>query len=96
MILSDFNRSLADCTRQPIELFVQSFVQWDGAANGNRVAVNSTGAGLTAAAELLTVQPLPRYWAGYWLYRSNEKRGLTGIFRWSNSIKTVHFNPAMW
>ena len=61
-------------------LFVQSFLQWDGAANGNRVAINSTGTGLTSAGRITDPSNLfLDVGAGYWLYRSNEKRGLTGI-----------------
>jgi len=61
-------------------LFVQSFLQWDGAANGNSVAVNSTGTGLTGAGKI--TDPNNLFFdvgAGYWLYRNNASRGLTGI-----------------
>jgi len=65
----------------PIDrLFVLSFLQWDGAANGNSVAVNSTGTGLTGAGKI--TDPSNLFFdvgAGYWLYRNNASRGLTEI-----------------
>jgi hypothetical protein len=73
-------------------LFVQSFLQWDGAASGNRVAINSTGAGLTSAGRITDPSNLfLDVGAGYWLYRSNEKRGLTGII----PMVELHQNSAL-
>ena len=73
-------------------LFVQSFLQWDGAANGNRVAINSTGTGLTSAGRITDPSNLfLDVGAGYWLYRSNEKRGLTGII----PMVEIHQNSAL-
>lgn len=72
--------------------FVQSFLQWDGAANGNRVAINSTGTGLTSAGRITDPSNLfLDVGAGYWLYRSNEKRGLTGII----PMVELHQNSAL-
>ena len=72
--------------------FVQSFLQWDGAASGNRVAINSTGAGLTSAGRITDPSNLfLDVGAGYWLYRSNEKHGLTGII----PMVELHQNSAL-
>lgn len=72
--------------------FVQSFLQWDGATSGNRVAINSTGTGLTSAGRITDPSNLfLDVGAGYWLYRSNEKRGLTGII----PMVELHQNSAL-
>jgi hypothetical protein len=73
-------------------LFVQSFLQWDGAASGNQVAINSTGTGLTSAGRITDPSNLfLDIGAGYWLYRSDETRGLTGII----PMVELHQNSAL-
>ena len=60
--------------------FAQGFLQYDIAASGNSVAINSTGAGLRNAGTL--TDPNNIFFdvgLGYWAYRSDAKRGLTGI-----------------
>ncbi len=61
-------------------LFAQGFLQYDATASGNRVAINSLGNGLRDAGRL--TDPNQIYFdaaVGYWLHRSNETKGLTGI-----------------
>ncbi|MCC6509200.1 MAG: hypothetical protein IT423_08840 [Pirellulaceae bacterium] len=60
--------------------FAQGFVQYDAAASGNSVAINSTGAGLVRAGTL--TDPNHLFFdagIGYWLHRSHADRGLTGF-----------------
>jgi hypothetical protein len=60
--------------------FAQGFAQFDVAANGNNVAINSSGTGLTHAGTLTDSSNLfLDAGIGYWAYRSNRARGLTGI-----------------
>jgi hypothetical protein len=62
------------------DMYYHSFFQVDTAANGNPVSINSAGTGLANAGKLTDSTNL--YFdlgAGYWLYRSNASRGLTGI-----------------
>lgn len=60
--------------------FVQSFIQVDTAANGNTVSFNPNGNGLVAAGKLTDSTNLfLDVGLGYWLYRSDSKKGLTGI-----------------
>ena len=60
--------------------FIQSFAQYDATASGNSVAINSTGAGLRNAGTLTDPgQLFLDGGVGYWLYKSNASRGLTGI-----------------
>ncbi len=61
------------------QLFLQAFIQYDIAANGNKVAINS-GTGLNSAGVLTDANHLLFDAAmGYWLYRNDRARGLTGI-----------------
>jgi len=56
------------------------------------VAINSTGTGLTSAGRITDPSNLfLDVGAGYWLYRSNEKRGLTGII----PMVEIHQNSAL-
>ena len=60
--------------------FAQGFLQYDMAASGNSVAINSTGTGLQNAGTL--TDPNNVFFdvgLGYWAYRSDAKRGLTGV-----------------
>lgn len=60
--------------------FVQTFLQCDVAANGNRVSMNQSGAGLETVGILTDRSNL--YFdtgVGYWLYRTNAVQGLTGV-----------------
>ncbi|MCC7333733.1 MAG: hypothetical protein IT422_01465 [Pirellulaceae bacterium] len=60
--------------------YAQGFVQYDVAANGNRVLINSTGNGLAQAGKLTDSSNL--YFdggIGYWAYRSQATQGLTGV-----------------
>ena len=60
--------------------FVQSFVQYDVAANGNRVAMNANGTGLQNVGKLNDRSALALDTGlGCWLYRSDDTRGLTGV-----------------
>lgn len=61
-------------------IFVHSFFQHDVAASGNPVFLNSLGTGLSQAG-VLTDAPMMflDVGAGYWLYRDNAGKGLTGI-----------------
>ncbi|MDZ4852634.1 MAG: hypothetical protein SGI77_25375 [Pirellulaceae bacterium] len=60
--------------------FAQGFVQHDTTASGNTVLLNTTGTGLTSAGRLTDQNQLfIDAGIGYWLYRSNACRGLTGI-----------------
>ena len=61
-------------------IFVHSFFQHDVAASGNPVFLNSLGTGLSQAG-VLTDAPMMFFdvGAGYWLYRDNAGKGLTGI-----------------
>jgi hypothetical protein len=61
-------------------LFAQGFLQYDATASGNRVAINSLGNGLRDAGRLTDPnQVFLDAAVGYWLHRSNETKGLTGI-----------------
>ncbi len=60
--------------------FAQGFVQYDATASGNSVAINATGTGLQNVGKL--TDPNSIFFdagIGYWLYRSDERSGLTGI-----------------
>lgn len=60
--------------------YAQGFVQYDVAANGNRVLINSAGNGLAKAGTLTDSSNL--YFdggLGYWAYRSQATHGLTGV-----------------
>ncbi len=60
--------------------FIQTFAQYDATASGNTVAINSTGAGLQNAGTLTDPGQLFLDGGfGYWLFKSNVSRGLTGI-----------------
>jgi hypothetical protein len=62
------------------KIFAQGFLQYDATASGNSVSINSTGAGLQNAGTLTDANHVFFDASlGYWLYRTNEKRGLTGI-----------------
>jgi hypothetical protein len=61
-------------------IFAQGFFQYDMAASGNSIAINSTGTGLQNAGTL--TDPNNVFFdvgLGYWAYRSDAKRGLTGV-----------------
>lgn len=63
-----------------IRFFAQGSLQFDVAANGNSVAINQTGAGLTRIGKLTDSSNLFfDAGIGYWAYRSDDRRGLTGI-----------------
>lgn len=60
--------------------YAQGFVQYDASASGNSVAINATGTGLQNVGKL--TDPNSIFFdagIGYWLYRSDERSGLTGI-----------------
>ncbi len=62
------------------DFFVQSFAQLDTPANGNTVSINSDGSGLAEVGKLNDSTNLYLdLGVGYWLYRSNASRGLTGV-----------------
>lgn len=72
--------------------YAQGFVQYDVAANGNRVLINSAGNGLARAGTLTDSSNL--YFdggIGYWAYRSQATRGLTGVI----PTVEVHQNLAL-
>lgn len=72
--------------------FVQSFFQVDTAANGNTVLINSSGTGLTEVGRLTDSTNLfVDVGIGYWLYRNNSRRGLTGIV----PMLELHHNNAL-
>ena len=63
-------------------LFIQGFGQFDFAANGNPLAVNTTGSGLTYADKLTDANHAHvDLGLGYWLYRNDceSASGVTGI-----------------
>ncbi len=60
--------------------FAQGFLQYDAATSGNSVAINSTGNGLHSAGKLTDSNNFfLDAGLGYWLYRTNADRGVTGI-----------------
>ena len=60
-------------------LFAHGFLQFDAVASGNDVAINS-GAGLSNVGTLTDSSSLfVDAGLGYWLYRTNKNRGVTGI-----------------
>lgn len=59
--------------------FSHAFIEYDVATNGNSVAIN-TGSGLASVGRLTDANHLfIDAGVGYWLYRSNGRRGVTGI-----------------
>ena len=62
------------------KLFFQGFVQYDVAANGNAVLINRSGSNLDYAGKLTDSSNLfVDLGVGYWMYKSNQTSGLTGI-----------------
>ncbi|MEO8272058.1 MAG: hypothetical protein ABI557_20275, partial [Aureliella sp.] len=60
--------------------FAQGFVQYDVAANGNSVSINSNGNGLSQAGRLTDSSNLfIDAGIGCWAYRSSHQHGLTGV-----------------
>lgn len=60
--------------------YAQGFVQYDIAANGNRVLINSSGTGLSNAGKLTDSSHLYIDGGiGYWAYRNHATRGLSGV-----------------
>ncbi|MEM6469373.1 MAG: hypothetical protein AAF802_07365 [Planctomycetota bacterium] len=61
-------------------LYSHGFLQFDFAASGNDTYVNFDGSGLTRAGTLTDRNHLfIDYGIGYWLYRNDAKKGLTGV-----------------
>ena len=57
-----------------------AFLEYDVATNGNSVAMNTAGTGLSGVGTLTDTSNLFfDAGLGYWLYRSDSHRGLTGI-----------------
>ncbi len=72
--------------------FMQSFVQYDVAASGNRVSMNVNGAGLQNVGRLNDRGALSLDTGlGCWLYRSEEASGLTGVI----PMLELHHNFAL-
>lgn len=71
---------------------IQSVAQFDTAANGNTVFINSNGTGLNEIGRVTDSSNLfLDLAANYWLYRSNDARGLTGII----PTLEIHHNVAL-
>ncbi|HEY2253134.1 MAG TPA: hypothetical protein VGH74_18805, partial [Planctomycetaceae bacterium] len=74
--------------------FTQGFLQFDAPANANHVFVNNafTGSTLTSAG---TIRDVPYVYAdigsGYWLYRDDERSGLTGF----SATMELHYNSTL-
>ncbi|MEZ6092317.1 MAG: hypothetical protein R3C05_30810 [Pirellulaceae bacterium] len=69
--------------------FAQAFMQYDVAANGNPVFVN-TGTNMSSAGILTDANHLQFDTAiGYWVYQSNQSQGLTGIIPTAEIHHTV-------
>jgi hypothetical protein len=74
--------------------FTQGFLQFDAAANGNRVSVNNNfnGGPLAAAGSLRDVPYVfIDIGSGYWLYRNDEGSGLTGF----SATAELHYNGSL-